>query len=305
MHLKQLRTFIAIADTGSFHAAAEKMCVTQSAVSMQMKNLEESLQLELFERSVRPPRLSNAGMLLLDQAREIVDLYEKLLLSTPVSGQFSGSIRIGTIPGVSFILPDTLAQLRDRFRQFQVRVFSALTDELINQVLQGRLDAAIISQPLALDPQLLGRVILTEPLVVIAPKDQEGLSDIELLTRNHLISFNRKAEVSRNIEEILKKRNIVVDPIMEIDTLETFQMMVVRGLGVGILPYASVSDHFKEAFYIVPFGSPAVQRRVTLIQHRRHHRQHFLDTLYDALCLVARKGPAAPFRTGEAGNAET
>ena len=76
MLIRHLKTFIAIAETGRFHAAADKMNITQSAVSMQMKNLENHMQLELFERSVRPPRLSNAGTLMLEKARAIATLYD-------------------------------------------------------------------------------------------------------------------------------------------------------------------------------------------------------------------------------------
>ena len=160
MQLKQLKTLIAIADTGSFHAAAEVVCITQSAVSMQMKNLEEQLQIELFERSVRPPRLSNSAQLILEQARKIVELSDNLLETSPVAGQFSGFIRIGSIPGVSFMLPDTLCLLRDKYRDLQLRVFSNYTDELITQVLTGKLDAAVVTQPSELDAHLASRQIL-------------------------------------------------------------------------------------------------------------------------------------------------
>ncbi|NKB57377.1 MAG: LysR family transcriptional regulator [Alphaproteobacteria bacterium] len=287
MQLRQLKTFVAIAETGSFHAAAEKMSITQSAVSMQMKGLEETLQLDLFERSVRPPRLSNTGLLLLEQAREIVRLYDQLLDSSPVASQLAGSIHIGSIPGASFILPETLDNLRKTYRHLQVRVQSNLTDELVNLVSQGRLDAALVTEPKDLDPQLLSRPVLNEPMLVLAARDQSGLSDVELLNGNHYISFNRKAEVSRMVEESLTKRNIKVDPIMELDTLETFQMMIMRGLGVGILPLSSIRERFQDDFYTVPFGSPALQRRLSLVQRRAHHRQVFLDTLFDALSRVA------------------
>ena len=120
MQLKQLKTLVAIADTGSFHAAAEKMCVTQSAVSMQMKNLEEQLQMELFERTVRPPRLSNTAILMIDQVRDIIALSDDLLNVSPVSSQLTGSIKIGTIPGVSFLLPNTLFDLREKYKHLQV-----------------------------------------------------------------------------------------------------------------------------------------------------------------------------------------
>jgi DNA-binding transcriptional LysR family regulator len=287
MQLKQLKTLIAIADTGSFHAAAEVVCITQSAVSMQMKNLEEQLQIELFERSVRPPRLSNSAQLILEQARKIVELSDNLLETSPVAGQFSGFIRIGSIPGVSFMLPDTLCLLRDKYRDLQLRVFSNYTDELITQVLTGKLDAAVVTQPSELDAHLTSRLILVEPMVVLAPKDMTGTSDEVLLKTQPLISFNRKAEVSRRIEEALLQRRIKVDPIMEMDTLETFQMMIQRGLGIGILPVSSVRKHLRDELYIVPFGTPPLTRKITLIQRSDHRRVSLLDAFYSTMVNVA------------------
>ena len=287
MQLKQLKTLIAIADTGSFHAAAEVVCITQSAVSMQMKNLEEQLQIELFERSVRPPRLSNSAQLILEQARKIVELSDNLLGTSPVAGQFAGFIRIGSIPGVSFMLPDTLCLLRDKYRDLQLRVFSNYTDELITQVLTGKLDAAVVTQPSELDAHLTSRQILVEPMVVLAPKDMTGTSDEVLLKTQPLISFNRKAEVSRRIEEALLQRRIKVDPIMEMDTLETFQMMIQRGLGIGILPVSSVRKHLRDDLYIVPFGTPPLTRKITLIQRSDHRRVSLLDAFYSTMVNVA------------------
>ena len=287
MQLKQLKTLIAIADTGSFHAAAEVVCITQSAVSMQMKNLEEQLQIELFERSVRPPRLSNSAQLILEQARKIVELSDNLLETSPVAGQFSGFIRIGSIPGVSFMLPDTLCLLRDKYRDLQLRVFLNYTDELITQVLTGKLDAVVVTQPSELDAHLMSRQILVEPMVVLAPKDMTGTSDEVLLKTQPLISFNRKAEVSRRIEEALLQRRIKVDPIMEMDTLETFQMMIQRGLGIGILPVSSVRKHLRDELYIVPFGTPPLTRKITLIQRSDHRRVSLLDAFYSTMVNVA------------------
>ncbi len=287
MQLKQLQTFVAIAETGSFHAAAERMCVTQAAVSMQIKNLEAALQLELFDRTVRPPRLSNSGELMLQQAQEIVQLCEGLRQTSPVAGQLKGSIKIGTIPGASFILPEALDDLRTSYRQLQVQVSSNLTNDLATSVLQGRLDAAVVTTPPDLDQDLLSRPLLSEALLVLAAKDCAGRSDADLLRSQPYISFNRKAEVSRMIELELRRRSIVVNPIMELDTLDTFQMMVLRGLGVGILPISSIRERFLKDFYLVPFGTPVLQRKVSMIQRRRHRRQIFLDTLYGALSKVA------------------
>ena len=123
--------------------------------------------------------------------------------------------------------------------------------------------------------------------MVIAPRELAGQSDVELLTGNPYIGFNRRAEVSRLIEQALTQRRIKVEPIMELDTLETFQMMVLHGLGVGILPKSSIRDRFVDELYEIPFGSPPLQRTISFVQMREHHRQAFLDALYDALSRVA------------------
>ena len=89
--------------------------------------------------------------------------------------------------------------------------------------------------------------------------------------------------MSLRIEEVLKSQNIKVDPIMEIDTLETFQVMVQKGLGVGILPISSVRPHLRDSLYLVPFGSPPVQRIISLIQRTDHHKTNTLDAFFEAM----------------------
>ena len=287
MQLKQLKTLVAIADTGSFHAAAELVCVTQSAVSMQMRSLEEELQIELFERSIRPPQLSNSALLILEQARKIVELSDSLIQTSPVSGQFSGSIRIGSIPGVSFILPDTLGILREKYHDLQVRVVTNYTDKLIAQLSAGKLDAAVVTKPTQLDPTISFRQVLKEPMVVLASKNLIGNSDDFLLKTQPFISFSSKAEVSRRIEESLLQRSIKVDPIMEIETLETFQAMVRKGLGVGILPLSSVRKHMRDELYITPFGSPPLSRKIVLAHKKDHRRVSLLDKIHTTMVKLA------------------
>jgi len=101
MQLNHLKALVAIVDTGSFNSAAAKLGLTQAAISMQIKRLEDWLGFDLFERSVRPPRLNNAGLLLLDQAREIVDMCERFKEFAPISNELRGSIKIGSVTGLS------------------------------------------------------------------------------------------------------------------------------------------------------------------------------------------------------------
>lgn len=287
MQTRHLRTFLAIVETGSFHAAAERMCITQAAVSMQMKRLEEQLNVELFERSVRPPRLSNSAQLVVETIREIVNLADQLTESSPIASRLSTSIQIGVIPGASFVLPDAIYALRRRFKNVQVRVTTDFTEALIAMVDAGKVDAAIVTPPQELPPSLMAEQLLTEPLVVLASNKHTGATFEELLRNNPLISMSRKAEISRLVEATLSDFKISVDPIMEIDTLETLQIMVARGLAVAILPNSSIRPHNLEKLYVVPFGSPPIQRSVALVRKPDHQRTKLLDAFHEVLLAHA------------------
>jgi len=122
---------------------------------------------------------------------------------------------------------------------------------------------------------------------VLAPLACAGQSDVELLQQNRYISYNRKAQVSKLIEATMSARRIRVAPIMELDTLETFQQMIVKGLGVGILPASSIRAHLRDSLYVVPFGVPPIYRELALLQRMRHPQHQLLDALYETFCEVA------------------
>ncbi len=292
MQLNHLKALVAIVDTGSFNSAAAKLGLTQAAVSMQIKRLEDWLGFELFERSVRPPRLNNAGLLLLDQAREIVDMCDRFKEFAPISSELRGSIKIGAVTGLSHFFPRMFRDLRKKYRHLQVQIVTGYANDLARSVVRGRLDAALITQFPELDPELISRPILTDTLVVVSPRGYAGQSDIEILTGNPYVGPNRNSEVSRLIEQSLKKRRIKVDPIMEFDTVETLLMMVLNGLAVGINPKSTIGERYLDDLYMVSFGSPAIQRTVSLVQRREARRPRFLDALYDALCRVETDGGA-------------
>lgn len=292
MQLNHLKALVAIVDTGSFNSAAAKLGLTQAAISMQIKRLEGWLGFELFERSVRPPRLNNAGLLLLDQAREIVDMCEKFKEFAPISSELRGSIKIGAVTGLSHFFPRMFRDLRKKYRHLQVQIVTGYANDLARSVVRGRLDAALITEFPELDPELISRPILTDTLVVVSPRDYAGQSDIEILTGNPYVGPNRNSEVSRLIEQSLKKRRIKVDPIMEFDTVETLLMMVLNGLAVGINPKSTIGERYLDDLYMVSFGSPAIQRTVSLVQRRETRRPRFLDALYDALCRAETNGGA-------------
>ena len=148
MNLRHLRTFVTIAETGSFQAASERLFLTQSAVSMQMKALEESLQAELFDRGKRPPVLSALGRALLDRARDLVDQVDSFRQAAAGGEELLGSLTLGVIPSATTsVLPSALARLRDEHPRMQVRIEGGLSAGLEDLVAGGVIDAAVFTEP--------------------------------------------------------------------------------------------------------------------------------------------------------------
>ena len=295
MSLRQLETLVAIADAGSFHAAADRLAITRSAVSMQMKALEQDLQTPLFDRARRPPTLRENARPLVEQARRILRLHEDFRLGARAAGAVAGILRIGVIPTASTgILPDALAVLRERTPLLQVRIENELSTELIRRVERGMLDAAILTEPPRLGAGLRARTILEERLLVVAPADSPGETDFALLSALPFVRFNRRAGVGRIIDAALRARGIEVQERMELDSIESILMMVSRGLGAAIAPERSISNDQRSVLKCVPFGDPPVRRRVGLLERASPDRSALTDALLDALREVAWRGAIPP-----------
>lgn len=269
MNLRHLETFLAIAETGSFAAAADRVGVTQSAVSMQMRALEEVLGAKLFDRARRPPVLNDLGRGMLVHARSVVRAAEDL--TAAASGEaLRGRLRLGVIPtAATGLLPDALTRLAARAPDLQIRIESGLSIDLARRVAQGVLDAALVTETARLERGLVVRPILEEPLLVVAPRGAAGPPPRTLLRRLPFVRFNRRTGVGRVIDAELRRDRIAVTETMELDSIEAILAMVGRGLGVAVVPAGSVAGPVAVTVHAVPFGDPPVRRRVGLLERER------------------------------------
>ncbi len=284
MRLRQLQTLVTIADLGSFVAASERLGMTQSAVSMQMKALEASFQTQLFDRTLRPPKLTGSGRLLVERAREVILLYDGLRQNLSNDGDLAGLLRLGVITGISVnLLPSALDTLRRRHGQLRIKIENGLSTELMRRVGQGQLDAAIVTEPRRLDDDLECRTVLDEALFVAAHPDETGARDEELLSTLPYVYFNRRSQIGRIIDDGLRARRIKVDDAMELDSMEAIMHMVSRGLGVAIVPKVAITADFKNAVYRVPFGEPPLRRRVGLVKRIGDRHSAAVDVLHQVL----------------------
>jgi len=283
MDIRHLKTLIAIAEHRSFVGAAEAIGLTQSAVSLHVKALEDGLNTRLFDRDTRPPLLNAHGKELVERAREIVGLCDGLTNSF-VGGEMVGTLELGAVPtALTGVMPRALVSLRVTHPELQVRVTSGLSSELADAVRKGNLDVAMVSEPTRLATGLSWHACGHEPLMVIAPEGTPGQSDRGLLESLPYIRFQRFAWAGQVIDTHLRDRGIRVMQGMEMDSLEAVSMMVSNGLGVSIVPKRPISDPFPGQVWWLPFGEPHVFRDIGLIERTANPKSDLVKVLHGVL----------------------
>lgn len=284
MSIRHLKTLVAIADKGSFIEAAEAVFVTQAAVSMQMKGLEEELGISLFDRTKRPPVLNEAGLSLVPKAREIVRNYQRFMETSVIAEKLSGHLSVGAVPTtLTGVLPTALASLRRSLPQLHINVSSGPSSSLVTQVERGAIDAAIISEPPTERQGLIWSAFAREPLIVIAPMDAPDESPEKLLASHPFIRFNRSAWVGRMIDDYLRERGISVQDSMELNTLEAIGTMVYHGLGVSVVPHRQIQYPGSLPVKRLPFTKKAPERILGIIEREDNPKRHLTDVLVKEL----------------------
>ncbi|HFC04702.1 MAG TPA: LysR family transcriptional regulator [Rhizobiales bacterium] len=287
MELRQLKTLVAISDFGTFAAAADAIGLTQSAVSLQIKGLEEEIGVEIFDRRHRPPLLNDRGRTLVEQARKVLAICDDI---SRQSGDMplEGVLAFGAVPtSVASILPPALAMMRARHPKLQIRVSSGLSAELAAATRSGELDAAIVADPARLADGLVSYRISREPLLVIAPPDVPGETDKELLEAGSFIQFSRRAWTGQLIDRYIADRGIQVRCGMEIDSLEAITRMVNFGLGVSVVPLPRTASSMLDSLKWLPFGDPPLHRSLVMIERQASPQSQLVEAFTEVLRQVS------------------
>ncbi len=287
MELRQLRTLVAIADFGTFAAAADAIGLTQSAVSLQIKGLEDEIGIQVFDRRHRPPLLNDKGVMLVEQARKVLDLCDDI---SHQGGDMplEGVLTFGAVPTtISTILPASLVMMRERHPKLHIKVTSGLSAELAAATRNGEIDAAVVSEPAKLADGLVASPISREPLLAIAPINSPGETDKELLESGSFIQFSRRAWAGQDIYRYLKDQDIKVHRGMEIDSLADITKMVRYGLGVSVVPVPRSASSMLDGLKWLPFGNPPLHRSLVLIERQTSTQSQLIKALTEVLHQVA------------------
>nr|WP_314544203.1 LysR substrate-binding domain-containing protein [uncultured Massilia sp.] len=293
MSLRALRTLVAIAKHGSFVRAAEAVHLTQSAVSLHVRALEQDFDAVLFDRSKRVPVLTEAGRRAVERAQQILDLYDGIAAELGEQGELHGRLRLGAInTALAGILPAALAALRERHPRLRVLVNAGMSAELALRVDAGELDAAITTEPVKPHPAgLVHSGLYREGFWVVAPAGLEG-NDARTLLRDHpFIRFDRNAWAGRTIDAELRRMRLDVQTQMELDSLQAIVHMVASGLGVAVVLLSERTRAALPGLVCLPFGTPQLERKVVLLEREDRRASRLAQALADA--VRAEAGGAA------------
>lgn len=297
MDIRVLYTIVAIAEHGSFLAASRALNLSPAAVSLHVKIIEDELGETLFDRSVRPPVLTDAGRRTLERARRVLEEWEKLGENGP--GEVAGVLSLGAVPtAVAGLLAPALARLRKLRPQLRVTLATDHAEDLEDRLTRGMIDAAVTIQPTSPPVGLRFTPVLVEPFQVVAPMTASGETDTDLLTALPYIRFRRHAWIAHLVEQELSRRRMRLDAAVEVDTLLGALALVEAEIGVSILPASQIEAYHASRLRTVPFGDPPVSRTVGLLRRSEHPKsaqiEEFLSALQGTIAGASQPHPTTP-----------
>lgn len=252
MEIRQLKAFLAIAEAKTFTAGARRVNVTQAAISMQIRQLEEEVGLQLFTRTPRRVILTEAGEYLLERARKILREHDSALAEiAEVAGAEYGRLRIGTASGTFAMhqLPPILQKLKEKFPNAEVTVASGTSERLVDKMMHGEIDTAFVSLPVD-NANITTESIFSDEIVAIAHPDhplaKEKYISAASLASEKLILGERGGNTRRMIDEFFSAANVKPHITMELARQEAINLMVEANLGVGTAGAKSVAREIRD-----------------------------------------------------------
>jgi DNA-binding transcriptional LysR family regulator len=251
MDIRQLKAFVAIAESGTFTAGAVRVHVTQAAISMQIRQLETETHAQLFIRAPRRVILTEAGEKLLERAYTILREHDAALEElAALTGAHRGRLRIGSASAMVSAdpLPQILKELRGTHAGVETSVGSGTSESLVKQVLAGELDAAFVSLPV--EARGVQTELLSEDyLVAIAsprhPMAKQKIVSAYALAGEKLILGERGGNTRRLIDQFFAQAGVTLKVTMELSRLAAIKRMVEEDMGVGIVPLRSVQEEVR------------------------------------------------------------
>jgi LysR family hydrogen peroxide-inducible transcriptional activator len=266
--LRQLRYFDALVRHSHFGRAAEACAISQPALSMQIKEMEQVLGGVLLERSARQVALTKFGEDLAQRVRDILRSVDELGdFARASQDRLVGQLRIGMIPTVApYLLPKVIGNLTRMHPELDIHVRETVTPKLIQELAEGRLDTAIVALPVS-EPSLTEVALFAENFLLVRPGEDEGtpvpssetLREMRLLLLEEGHCFRDQALSFCNMQSPPRE-------VLDASSLSTLVQMVGAGIGVTLIPEMAVAVETRSASVSVTrFKNPQPSRTIGMV----------------------------------------
>jgi len=273
MHIESLKVFCDLIDTGSFSKAASKNFISQSAVSQQVKALEEKFERKFVERNRGGLLPTEAGRAFYQGCREILARYDTLTEEMKgMSNIVSGQVRIATIYSVGLHeLSPFVKNFIKSYPQVNIHIEYNRPNKIYDDAISGSIDMGIVAYPVA-RPQINVLTFRTDLLALVCSPDSQLSSrkriNIANLNGHRFIGFERDIPTRKAVDKILRSRRINFQYIMEFDNIETVKQAVEANLGVAILPRATVENEVRAGTLCAIDFTERFERPIAIV-HRK------------------------------------
>jgi DNA-binding transcriptional LysR family regulator len=286
INLNYLQTFITVMERGSFSVAAERLNITQPAVSLQIRQLERSLGATLIERIGRKAKPTAAGAELLAHADRIDAAVSSALAAVAQRATGAmGRVRLGTgATACIFLLPPMLRDLRQKYPDLEITVTTGNTVDIVRAIEENILDIGLVTMPVS------GRAfditpVMDDEFVVIAPLELKLPARVTaaVLSTKPVLLFEPGGNTRRIADAWFAGRGISLKPVMSLGSVEAIKELVGAGLGCAILPGMAVRKERDRSDLIIQSLSPRLHRKLAVLIRRDKRLDAGLKDVFRAL----------------------
>ena len=287
MNIRDLQYFAAVADLEHFGQAAERCFVSQPTLSGQIKKLEAELDVTLFERNNRHVMLTDTGAEILRSAHRILREVETIQdVAKSQRDPLSGKFRLGAFPTLApYLLPEIVPGVRESLPNIRLILIEEKTDVLIDKLLQGEIDAALLALPV--HEALLETRALFDDEFLLAVSSDHALADRKDVSQdsiadNQLLLLEEGHCLRDQALEVCSLNRIAEDQEFRATSLETLRQMVKAGTGITFMPEIATHDEDPGIAY-VPFSGKPPKRTIGLVWRKTTARGQLINSFIELL----------------------
>jgi DNA-binding transcriptional LysR family regulator len=275
IHLKELRTFLAVIRNETFAGAAKEMAVSAATVTAQIKQLEETMECRLLSRTTRRVQLTDAGLVLAKQATRIMYLLNTLPEKmNQLKNLEAGEVKVGIISSAKYVIPKLLGRFRKQHPGLKLHITIGNREQILTQLQQEEIHLAIMGQTPATE-SLESFPLMAHQLVFIASPDHP-LSDLDRVTLDDLmaetmilreVGSGTRLSAARFLGDQMQRFH---EPPMVMNSSESIKQAVIAGLGLSLLSDVTCELEFQNGILTtLPVEGTPIQRQWYVVRSRR------------------------------------